>query len=1014
MMSKLVNWLEKNRLALVFTAFLLCAAGIYSYTALPKDVFPNSQFPRFKVIADIGFASLETTDVNVTRPLENALKTVPGVQEVRSVTERGTSTIDMYLKWGTNLDQAYQYAQARISQVRAELPANASIDLVRMNTSAYPMSEYGVWSDTLTLKELYTYVQYYAVPELIGADGVYRLDVIGGEKPEIWVKLDPKKVAAYNLDATVIEDAISQANNISFIGTVTGSGKTLFAVGGTRLAGVKDIGSVVIATRMGRPIRLCDVANVSDSHAEVRRLVTINGHPGLFVDVMKQSDADGLKLSADLDARFAKLVKEAGGKIHVSKWDLSDFVHGSINGILTDIAMGILIILAIIYYVMVRLRYSLPIMLVLPVVLIAEFLAMKLLGQTINIMTLGGLSAAIGIIADNAIVITENYVKFREQGDPSPLASSMHYIVPITVWATLVSIIVFIPLNLLSGVSGLFFRPLALTLATTIAISLLAAVCLLPVLIHYFIEMKGSPAHGEEERKLFVLLKRGYLKLLDFALKHGKTVAAGILLLLVAAAFIFTRIPTGFLPEWDEGDIVFDYLAPSGASLAAVDSTIKKVEKILEAMPETAMFVRKTGTDMGTPYAPPNEGEIVILLKKNRKRSTFKVMDDLREKAAKAVPDLDMDLHQILPDRLGDLTGNVKPIVVSVVGSDLDKALGAARLIKARLDKIRGLNGVHIDLPPAQPEIKVVPDQGRLSLLGLGSADAFRYSDLALYGEVMTSVQRGVQPVPVRAMYKGDFREDQKDIPDIPVYTPNGGVLPLGRFMKFSMEDQVPSINHQNGSIAVSVDAEIEGRALGSVVKDVKAALEQVPAGDYSVQLEGNYREQQQSFSELLTVLAISIVLILTLLLYIFESYRTSLAVFAGTLASATFVIFGLKLSGIEFDVSSFTGMITVMGIVVNNGILVIEFAERYRSEGMSPMEAVKAAGELRLRPVLITNLAAIAGFLPMALNIGRGGEVLRPFSVAMISGLFGSMFFSLMVIPVFYLLLHVGRKAAD
>ncbi len=1014
MMNKLVNWLEKNRLALVFTAFLLCAAGIYSYTALPKDVFPNSQFPRFQVIADIGFASLETTDVNVTRPLENALKTVPGVQQVRSVTERGTSTIDMYLKWGTNLDQAYQYAQARISQVRAELPPNASIDLVRMNTSAYPMSEYGVWSDTLTLKQLYTYVQYYAVPELIGADGVYRLDVIGGEKPEIWVKLDPKKVASYNLDATAIEDAVSQANNISFIGTVTGSGKTLFAVGGTRLAGVKDIGSVVIATRMGRSIRLRDVADVSESHAEVRRLVTINGHPGLFVDVMKQSDADGLKLSADLDARLAKLVKEAGGKVHVSKWDLSDFVRGSINGILTDIAMGILIILAIIYYVMVRLRYSLPIMLVLPVVLIAEFLAMKLLGQTVNIMTLGGLSAAIGIIADNAIVITENYVKFREQGDPSPLASSMNYIVPITVWATLVSIIVFIPLNLLSGVSGLFFRPLALTLATTIAISLLAAVCLLPVLIHYFIEMKGAPAHGEEERRLFVLLKKGYLKLLALALKHGKAVAAGILVLLAAAAFIFTRIPTGFLPEWDEGDIVFDYLAPSGASLAAVDSTIKKVEKIIEAMPETAMFVRKTGTDMGTPYAPPSEGEIVILLKKNRKRSTFQVMDDLREKAAKAVPDLDTDLHQILPDRLGDLTGNVKPIVVSVIGSDLNKALAAAKVIKASLDKIKGLNGVHIDLPPAQPEIKVVPDQGRLSLLGLGSADAFRYSDLALYGEVMTSVQRGVQPVPVRAMYKGDFREDQKDIPDIPVYTPNGGVLPLGRFMKFSMEDQVPSISHQNGSIAVSVDAEIEGRALGSVVKDVKAALAQVPEGDYSVQLEGNYREQQQSFAELLTVLAISIVLILVLLLYIFESYRTSLAVFAGTLASATFVIFGLKLSGIEFDVSSFTGMITVMGIVVNNGILVIDFAERYRAEGMSPLEAVKAAGALRFRPVLITNLAAIAGFLPMALNIGRGGEVLRPFSVAMISGLFGSMFFSLTVIPVLYLLLHGGAAGKE
>lgn len=1014
-MTRFVEWLERNRLALVFTSFLLCAAGIYSYTVLPKDVFPNSQFPRFQVIADIGFASLETTDVNVTRPLENALKTVPGVQEVRSVTERGTSTIDLYLKWGSDLDQAYQYAQARISQARAELPAGASIDLVRMNTSAYPMSEYGIWSDTLTLRELYTYAQYYAVPALIGAEGVYRLDVTGGEEPELQIRLDPAKVAALNLDAAAIQAAVAQANNISFIGTVTGAGKTLFAVGGTRLTGPADVGAVVIATRMGRPVLLRDVAEVAEGSAETRRLVTINGHPGLFIDVMKQNDADGLKLSKDLDARFAALEKESGGKVRVAKWDLSDFVRGSIDGILIDIAMGILIILGIIYYVMVRLRYSLPIMLLLPVVLVTEFLALRLLGLSVNIMTLGGLAAAIGIIADNAIVITENYVKFRERGDASPLASSMHYIVPITVWATLVSIVVFIPLNLLSGVSGLFFRPLAATLATTIAISLALAVCLLPVLIHYFIEMNGEPAREERERAFFVRLKTGYLKLLDLALGHGRAVAAGVAALLAAAALTFALLPTGFLPEWDEGDIVFDYVAPSGSSLAAVDALVKKAEKVIESTPETAMFVRKTGTHMGTPYAPPNRGEIVVLLKKDRDRSTFEVMDDLRARTAKAVPELDVDLHQILPDRLGDLTGNVKPIVVSVTGSGLDKAWAAAKDIQARLEKIDGLNGVMIDLPPAQPEIKVTPDQARLSLLGLGSADAFGYSGLALYGEVPTTLQRGVQQVPVRALYAGPFRSDRGALAAIPVYTPNGGVLPLGRFMKFSVEDQVPEVHHRNGSIVVSVDAELGGRPLGAVVKDVKAALAQVPPGDYTVELGGDYSEQQKSFSELLAVLVISVVLILALLLYIFESYRTSLAVFAGTLASATFVIFGLKLSGMEFDVSSFTGMITVMGIVVNNGILVIDFAERYRAEGMAPLEAVKAAGELRFRPVLITNLAAIAGFLPMALNIGRGGEVLRPFSVAMISGLVGSMFFSLTVIPVLYLLLHGGgrKKAA-
>ncbi len=321
-MKKFVDWLDSNRIAIVFAAVLLCAGGLYMYRALPKDVFPNSEFPRFQVVADIGFASLETTELNITRPLEEALKTVPGVRETRSITERGTSTIDIYLKWGTDLNQAWQYIQSRIDQTRALMPAAASVQTTKMTTSAYPMSEYGVWSDTLTLKQLYTTVRYSAVPRLIGVDGVARLDIIGAEEPEIWVKISPEKLAGYNLDPAAISAAVADINNVSFLGTVTQAGKTTFAVGGSRLAGVPDIGAVVIASRMGKPLYLRDVAEVTEGRAEIRRLVSINGHKGLFIDVLKQGEADGLRLGSDLDAKFAELEKEYGGKLHVAKWDL--------------------------------------------------------------------------------------------------------------------------------------------------------------------------------------------------------------------------------------------------------------------------------------------------------------------------------------------------------------------------------------------------------------------------------------------------------------------------------------------------------------------------------------------------------------------------------------------------------------------------------------------------------------------------------------------------------------------
>jgi len=1007
-MKKFIRWLDMNHIAIVATLIVMTIASLWLYFQLPKDVFPNGDFPRFQVITDIGFASLEDTAINITKPLEEALKTVPDVEKVTSVTERGTSTINVYLKWGVDLNQAFQLAQSKINQVRGRLPANTNIDIIRMTTSAFPMSEYGMWSDQLDQKQLYEIVKYIVLPKLIGIDGIYGLDIVGGQTPEIWVELDPKKLIEYNLDAVGINAAISNANQVSFLGNIVQGKNAFFVVAGDKIVDVQGMGNIVVATRMGKPLLLKEVAKIEDAHAEVRRIVSVNGHKGLFIDVRKQQNADGLKVSQQLDLRLAQIEKEFNGKLHIVKWDLSDFVSHSIEGILLDILIAIVIILLIVYYVMNGFRYALPIMCVLPVVIIIEFLVLKLLGLTVNIMTLGGLSAAIGIIADNAIVITENYVHFKRQRKvQEPLAASMSYIVPITIWATLVSIIIFIPLNLLSGLSGLFFRPLAITLATTIIISLLLAVFFIPILIKYFIDDYRGLEPKDEERSLFRSLKERYLKALNFVLKHKGSLLIFNIILVALCTVIFLRLPNGFLPQWDEGDIVFDYITPAGSSINSTDEILNKVEEVIKKVPEVKMFIRKTGTLIEAPFAPPTVGEIFILLDKHRKRSTFAVMDELKDKMSKQFPDLDADFHQMLPDRLGDLAGNAKPVVISILGNDVQKLAAVAQTVKDKLEKIKGLDGVLIDMPPAQKEVKMIANKGQVSLLGLGVNDVAHYSQLALYGEVVSNLQKGVETIPVREFYEGGYRTNIAGVSDIPVYTPNGGVLPLSKLATYSMVDQVPEIHHKNGAIVINVNAEISGRALGDVVKDIKAALSGIKGEGFTVELEGNYANQQTSFRELLIVLGISSILILILLLFIFESYLTSLVVFAGTMCSATFVILGLFLTRTEFDVSSFTGMIAVMGIVVNNGILVIDFVERYRREEKNLTEAIHAACQLRFRPVLITNLAAMAGFLPMALNFGSGAEVLQPFSIAMISGLMGSMFFSLMVMPVFYDLAH-------
>ncbi len=1007
-MKTIIHWVLKNHIAIIFTLIIGVVLGIISYINLPKDVFPNGDFPRFEVIADIGFASLSQTELNLTRPIENALKTVPGVTDIRSVTERGTSTIDLNFKWGMDLKEINQLINTKISEVRSAIPPDTSIEVVKMTTSAFPVTEYGIWSDEMTPEELNSYFKYSVMPQLMEINGIYGIDIIGGEDPEIRVNLVPDAIRKYDLDPKVIEEAITGTNKFNFVGKVIEKKKEFLGFSGNILTNADDLKNIVIDSRMGKPIYLKDVAVVEVSHEEIRRLASINGHRGIFIDIRKQENADAVQLSGLLDKKMNEIRNKTGDDIHIEKWHISSFVVKSIRGIQTDIFLAVLIILLIVYYILERIRYSIPVILILPLIIFLEFLILKIFGQTVNIMTLGGISAAIGIIADNAIVIVENYLRFRKTGSKNPLAESSHNIVLPMLWATFVTIIVFLPLNILTGTAGLFFKPLSITLSTTILISLIVTVFITPIFIWYFIDReKKLKAKETKERFIFRILKKGYGHILSASLKFKWFILAGIILAIGLSVFIFLKLPTGFLPQWDEGNIIMDYIAPAGNSIFATDAMLNEVEKTLKTFPEIKMYIRKTGTHFGTPYSSVNIGEILITLKNKRKKNTFEVIDEIEKKVTEKFPDIDFDFHQIISDRLDDLTGSIKPVVVDVIGNDIDDIRPVAEEIRSKLSGISGLSGVAIDMPSQQNEIKFNTKQEEVSLLGLSNDSVSDYTQTALYGKVITDINQGIKVIPVREIFLGDYRQNLDRIDDIPIYTPNGGIISLGKLAVYSIVKRDTEIHHKNGSIDMSVVAEISGRSLSDVVRDINSTLSGIKNNKVSTELLGDYKNQQTSFIELLVVLLIAVILILTALLFIFESYKTSLAVFLGTISSATFVILGLFITGTEFNVSSFIGLITVMGLVVNNGILVIEFAERFRREGLSIIESVKSAGEIRFRPVLITNLAAIAGFIPMAFNIGQGAEVLYPFSVAMISGLVGSMFFSLIVMPVLYSILH-------
>ncbi len=999
-MKRLLRKLFAGRVALLFLLGAGLLSSIFVWIALPKDVFPPAVFPRIEVTCDWGFSSLESTDVLVTRPLENVFKTVAGVTSVVSTTDRGAATLEVYFGWNTNMTQAYQDLQASINQIRAALPPGAVPLAVLMSPSAYPTTEYGFWSDSLSPVALRSVLRWEVIPQLVGIAGVRTVTLLGGDTPEEWVRLDPQKLDEYGLDTLAVEAALRNANQESFIGNISQGNQTFFGLSGKEFTNHLDIGGVVVATRMGKPLFLRDIADVTLAQAPHRRLIRVDGHPGAVIDITKQEGSDSLSLSRAVDQRLQAASEPLG--LHRTGWDLSAFVQNSLTGILTDIGLAVVIILGIVLFILVRWRYAVPVILGLPMVILLELLLLKVLGQTINIMTLGGISAAIGVVADNAIVLTENFVRFRTLPTKHPLLASVAEIFPLMLAATLTTVAVFVPLALTTGLTGIFFRPLAITLASTILLSLLFSLVYTPTFLSWFI--RDTVPVIQHERRVFEVLKRWYSRFLKVSLGHPLAIVLVAAVVVGGALFVAGRLPSGFLPEWDEGMVVIDLFGPSGASLAEMDKLTAPLDQLLRQDPSVAMTVRKLGTGMGTPFTAPNLDEVVVQLKAGRQESTFAFLERLRREATHVMPGVECDFHQVLADRLNDLAGTGKPITVKVFGNSWQEVWTAARKVEGAVKNVQGLNSVKINAPPQEKEVRVDVRQDRAALLGLQVNDIAAYSVVAGWGAVVTAFPRGLETIPVRVIYQRQYSLSQ--LRNLPVYTPEGGFLPLSRLAEVHEVSAITEVQHENGSLVMPVTAEIGNRPLSEVVKDLQTQLATLKLEGASTQLSGTYANQQASFRQLVEVLGLSILLILGILLFLFESYRTALAVFLGTVASGATVIYGLALTGTALDVSSFAGLITVLGLVVNNGILVVKYIERFHRELALP-EAIFAAGAQRFRPVLITNLAAIAGFFPMALNWGKGGEVLQPFSVAMVSGLTASMLFSLVVMPVLYYLLH-------
>jgi len=1002
-MQKIIETILRHRLAILFVLGILLLASVIFLLSMPAGVFPNATFPRILVQLERGYAPLTDMERSTTMPVENALRTVEGVRIVRSKTSRGYAEIELYFDWNVDLLQAYQLVQAKISDVRGQLPPGTGILVKRMTTSAYPMSCYAIFSNVRSQRQLRNLAEFTVRPLLASVSGVYQIEIVGGERPEFWVELKPEKLVQYKISPSEIEKALQKTNQVMFLGKISDRYRIHLGFQNDLLYTVDDLNRVVLGARNGVPILLKDLATVRLTSKEEYILTTANWHRAVLIDVLKQPNANGLSVERAIDRQIAHLKTTLPPDIHLMKtYDQESFVKRSIRGVSQNILAGILIISIIVFLFLGNFRASWPIILFMPVVMILAFLFMRLFGLSINIMTLGGIAAALGILVDNATVVVENMIRHRTENQPirkAIVSGTAEVILPMF-GATVTTAIVFVPLIFVTGLTGIFFKPMALTLATAVFLSLILAVSITPIFAWIFLPRNPQAVHSAN---WLARLQGSYSRLLKFLLKRKMVVFLFLLGMLVLSLWIYPHLHTGFLPQWDERAFVLNYKAPPGTSLEETNRLLVRLEDLMKQEPAILAYSRRTGRGIAHRH-PANEGDYLVTLNEKRKKSTFRIMDELNRKATRQIPGLYLDFVQVLPDRLKDLAGEEKPIDILIFGNNQAVLQKTAQEIYRKLKPIRGLVGLRPGELPSEPEFDVKVNHQRAAQLGFHSGEVRQLVETALWGRVATTIKQGTQLAGVRVRYPKIFRKNLDALNALSVLSPTGEPIPLRQIATVHVREGQAAILHENGSLVAKVVADISGRDLGSVVKDIQKTLTEIrlPYG-VSVSLAGDYKSQLRSFRQLILVLLLAGLLIFVVLLFEFNRLRTALAIFLGTLFSFTFVTLGLWITRTNFDISSFMGAITVLGIVVNNGILLMDFATRYQQSGKTRVAALLQAGQIRLRPILMTNATTVAGFLPLALSWGSGGEILQPFAVAVISGLVGSMIFSLVVIPVLY-----------
>ncbi|MGA3268736.1 MAG: efflux RND transporter permease subunit [Verrucomicrobiota bacterium] len=1007
--SRLGHFATRHAISITFIAVVLCLAGVYSALRTPSSVFPQTNFPRIVVMANNGIMPANEMMAAITRPIEEAMKSIPGVTSVRSSTTRGSAIINVLFNWGADMQRSELYVLGRLAETRGDLPAGTSTDVSRVAFSlSYPIIGISLTSSNRDLMDLWDTANYQIKPLFLQIPGVAEVEILGGHTPEYHVIVDPLKLQAAHLGLQDVSDALAKNNLVAAAGMVVENYHLYLTTVDGRAHSPDDLRNVVIAVNSGRPVQIKDVARVERGPEPAYTMVTAQGRQSVLFNIESQPDASVLGIASALKQQLAQLHHQLPPDMHLEFfYDQSQFVRESVSSVWNAIFFGLVLSICILFFFLKNWGSVWTAIVTIPISVLITFLVMQATGMSFNMMTLGGIAASIGLIIDNAIVVVEAMCHRLAAGRPrlEGIHEAMGEIFTALIGSTLTPVVVFLPLAYLNGMAGVFFRALGLTMVVSLLVSLVLAITLTPSLAAWLIRGRTiSASTGTEAGFLLKRVLRIYESAVRWSLHNAGLTLLGCALILVAGMWIYRQLETGFLPDFDEGGFVMDFTAVSGTSLAETSRVLDEAEKSIRTNANVESYSRRLGTQLGPFITEPYMGDYLIKLKAVRKVSTDEVLDQMRHDFNQRFPMVRWNFHGYLDDLTGDLQMAPDPIQINLFSPDMHWLETVAPQVEEQIKNIPGVVDTFDGLTESGPSINLRVRPADAERFGLSAQDVANAVNTALLGQVSSSMLQGDRSVDIRVLAEPNSVDTIAKLRDLPIRTANGAVVRVAQVADLNVMPSEMELNRDNLRQDDTVSAHLEGVDLGTAMREVQAKLSQdrwLPPG--SVEYGGLYQQQQETFRNLFAVLLAAILLVFIVLLIEFRSFYEPIAIVFGAVLALFGVVAALWITGVSLNIVSYLGAIIGVGIVAKNGILVLDYFQQLRGQGVELVEALVQAGHRRLRPVLMTSLAAALGMLPLAYGFGAGAQMLRPLGIAVIGALFISVVLSLIATPVAY-----------